>query len=152
MNSIARALNNIAYAISNLASAITPPKVNEPKAVNTTITSNPSYEAVKVTSTAVTTTYPKHNHYSFGPKNSPVIARVTQQEKDALEAIYKALSDKGSHPDHHDHIMRELSTKWPVLHSALNKLLLARKEYYNQSTDYINKGGNPANKNIWKNK
>lgn len=152
MKSIARALNNIAIAITNLTRALTPSK----KEVNTfpisnTYTTNP-YTAI-AKNVKITSVYQGKNYYedklkdkSYGQwalnsSQSPKIAHVHAEEKLALDAIYKALTDKGSHPDHHDYIMRELSTKWPVLHAALKELISVRNNTYNK----------PASE-IWKNK
>jgi hypothetical protein len=139
MRSIAKALNNIAIAISNLAKVLTPATIDPQSKVNafpvsSTITSNPGNPNVKITSI-----YQNKNY---------AIAHISHEEKLAFDAVYSALTDKGNHPDHHDHIMRELSTKWPVLHKALKQLVVARKESYNRPSSDIWKN-NKANKNIW---
>ena len=129
MNSIARALNNIALSITNLGKTIATNKeqtVNLP--VSNTVTSNPGNPTVKITSI-----YEGKNYYEKGSQTSKV-AHIPYEERVALDAIYDALTNKGKHPDHHDHVMRELSTKWPVLHRALKQLLLARKETYNRKS------------------
>lgn len=145
MNSIARALNNIAISINRLADAvISSKKIEAPKQLPApkAETSN-GVGHVTITSQFIETPYkPSASNFALG--NSSKMVRVLQEEKDALEAIYKALSDKGKHPDHHDYIMRELSTKWPVLHSALTKLLIVRKDKYNKQTYDVWK--NPKNK------
>ena len=143
MKSIANALNNIAAAIRNLATILEPPKQEVKKIENTTITSNP----VKSTVTVKTVPLPKENIYTpnkqFG-SNTGQLVHITKAEKEAVDAIHNAIVEKGSHPDHHDHIMRELSTKWPVLHKALLQLVKSRKESYNQAYTYRD--------NIWKTK
>lgn len=137
MKSIARAINNVAIAISNLAKMIAP--VNEPKQIintsNPTVTSNPAGGHVKITSI-----YQGKSFYEDKKENawnSPRIAHIPQEEKVAVDAIYNALVDKGKHPDHHDYIMRELSTKWPVLHKALKELMSVRNNTYNKTTSDI---------------
>ena len=148
MRSIARSLNTIALAINNLAKALGPPKeqvVTLPALGNNT--SSPGNSIAK--NVTITSLYQGKNYNSAQAKEalikyeknqqSPKIAHIHQEEKVALDAVYNALTDKANHPDHHDHIMRELSTKWPVLHNALKHLVIARKESYNS----------PSPKNIW---
>jgi hypothetical protein len=159
MRSIARALNTIALAINNLAKALNPPKeqvITFP--VSTTYTSNP-YNAISknaAKNVKITSVYQGKNYYedkvnnvttSYGQwsvdgNQSPKIAHIHKDEKVALDAVYDALTDKGNHPDHHDHIMRELSTKWPVLYKALKQLVVARKESYNLPSSEIWKKNN----------
>jgi hypothetical protein len=132
MNSIARALNNIAISVQNLANAFNTSKDQNKSIVPTTVTSNPLSSNVTITSVAKTkevAPYLKHDHTGM--------VSITKEEKRALDTIYNALADKGNHPSHHDHVMRELSTKWPVLHSALNQLIRVRKYYYNSSSSDI---------------
>lgn len=129
MNSIARALNNIAISLNSIASAINNSKKVETK--NTTITSNPA-SAVAVT--------------SFVQSGSFEKVSIPKEEKEAIDAIYDALIVKGNHPEHHDHVVRELRTKWPVLFKALDRLTVVRKKHYNKTTDY------DVNKQIWKSK
>lgn len=141
MKSIAKAINNVAIAITNLGKVLVLNKPAETKdPVSTTITSNPISTGVKIKTQYYTESYTQPKSKSW---ESSKFVRIPQEEKDAIDAIYKALTEKGSHPDHHDHIMRELLTKWPVLHSALNRLIRSRKETYNQYTNYSD---------IWKTK
>jgi hypothetical protein len=136
MKAIANALNNIAIAISNLSRALAPVKEQPNKfPVSNTVTSNPGTSNVKITSI-----YEGKNYYEKGSQTSKIV-HIPQEEKTATDKIYSALTNKGSHPAHHDYIMRELSVKWPVLYKALNDLLNARKETYNRTSS-----------DIWKNK
>ena len=139
MKSIAKALDNIAIAIRNLAAIVAPVKPEEIKIPPTTITSNPVKSNVTITSITPAKSptdkifvkdYPFKD--SQFPTPSAPLVHVTKAERDAIQSIYNIINDKGSHPDHHDHVMRELSTKWPVLHKALLQLVKARKEGYNQ--------------------
>jgi hypothetical protein len=133
MKSIAKALDNIAIAIRNLASLVAPVKAEEIKIPPTTITSNPVKSNVTITSI---TPVKSSKDYPFKDSQFPIpsatLVHVTKAERDAIQSIYNIINDKGSHPDHHDHVMRELSTKWPLLHKALLQLVKARKEGYNQ--------------------
>jgi hypothetical protein len=129
MKSLVSALNNIASAIEKLAAAVKKETPNSYVPITKTTTSNPYSSNVKITS------YP-----SYPQEVNETSVRITKAQYDALLAIKKALTDKGSHPDHHDHIVRELKTKWPVLSSALDQLV--------DSYSYINK----SSKSIWKGK
>lgn len=114
------ALNNLASSMANknVINNISPKSTtSNPYTGNSTITSYYS------------------SSYSKG-KN--LISTISDAEYKALRKIYDAMTDKGSHPDHHDHVMRELKTKWPTLYNALDELILART--------------NPKNKSIWKEK
>jgi hypothetical protein len=126
-------LNNLILAINNLTAAIN--KKNNSYNTTTTSTgtgytypstSNPYSSNVKVTSYA---------------QNNSTEVTITREEYNALKAVYNAVTDKGSHPKHHDHVARELKTKWPVLDSALKQVVKAC-EYKHSS----------YNKQIWKNK
>lgn len=122
MRSLINAINNLAHAINNLASSRSSVNVY-PK----TITSNPKSNV---------------NITSFKSSYGTDAVTITKLEYDALTAIYNALTDRGTHPEHHDHLMRELKTKWPVLHNALNNLINSRS-YYSSYAKY-------ENKSIWK--
>lgn len=136
MKSLINTLNNLAWSISKLAGAInakttsieTKPVVKTQESQRytikpkSTITSNPNTD-VKVTP------------YTAYEKDT---IRITKKEYDALRAIYNAMTDKGSHPKHHDIIVKDLKTKWYTLHKALEDLVQARsysykKEYENRS-------------------
>ena len=118
-------INNLILAINNLAAAI-----NKKNSSHTT-TSNPYY------------TYPStSNPYSSNVKvtsyyQKDLSATISAEEYDALEAVYKALTDKGSYPKHHDHVARELKVKWPTLNKALDQLVKARNSKRNPSTNTI---------------
>jgi hypothetical protein len=124
MKSLIKALNNIASAIEKLANSLKKDVLNSYTPVNKTITSNPYSSNVKVT--------------SYREEYNNTFIRIPKDQYDALIAIKEALTDKGSYPEHHDYIVRELKTKWPVLSSALDKLL--------NSYSYVNKNS----KSIWK--
>lgn len=141
MNSIARALNNIALSLNSIAKAIENSKKVE---VTPSITSNP-VSNVTYTITSAQQSGIKNNSYEK--------VSIPKEEKEAIDAIYDALINKGDYPHHHDHVVREMNTKWPVLFKALDNLTKVRKKYYNDSSHskfYNKKGGNPANKDIWK--
>lgn len=81
------------------------------------------------------------------PEQKPVTSynnynqrHVTYDEWHALDEVYMCLVDKGSHPDHHDYIMRELENKWPILFNNLKKLVEAKEAAINKnlSTKYYN--------------
>ena len=140
MRSIARALNTIALAINNLAKALNPPKEQVTTfPISSTFTSSSGNAVAK--NVSVTSVYQGKNYYEKN-QQSPKVAHIHKDEKIALDAVYDALTDKANHPDHHDHIMRELSTKWPVLHKALKQLIVARKESYNRPSSEIWKKNN----------
>lgn len=127
MRSIINAINNLSMAINNLASAMNSKKVFN-DAVSKPTTSNP-YSANSTITSYYSYTYPQD-------KNSASI--ISNAEHKALRKIYDAITDKGPYPHHHDHIMKELKTKWPTLYKALDELIFART--------------NPKNKSIWKEK
>jgi DNA topoisomerase VI subunit A len=118
------ALNNIASAIEKLANSLKKETHNSYTVPSKTTTSNPYSSNVKIT--------------SYREENSSTSVAITKAQYDALLAIKKALTDKGNHPHHHDHIVRELKIKWPVLSSALDQLL--------DSYSHVNK----SSKSIWK--
>lgn len=145
MNSISRALNNIALSLNAIANAINNSKKVE---IKPSITSNP-ISSVTITKLSQEISEKKHNQEIF--KNSFEKVTIPKEEKEAIDAIYNALIMKGDYPHHHDHVVREMRTKWPVLFRALDKLTNVRKKYYNDTSSsnaYTQKGGNPANKNI----
>lgn len=126
-------LNNLILAINNLSAAIN---------------KKSNYYNTTTTTTGGGYTYPSTSSpYSSGVKitsytqNKPAEITITREEYDALKAVYNAITDKGSHPKHHDHVARELKTKWPVLDSALKQVVKA--------CDYKHSS---YNKQIWKNK
>jgi hypothetical protein len=129
--SVATALNRIAAAIENKSS------VQTVTAYPTTVTSNPS------TSTKTTI---------YTPLN-PSTTSFSYDLKIIIDDIYKALSDKGSYPEHHDHVLRELKIKWPVLHNALQRLQRNIDESKDNWKSYSKfKSNSKYNSDIWKNK
>jgi hypothetical protein len=141
MNSIARALNNIALSLQAIANEM---RKNKEVSVVKAVTSNPNY--YNTTSKVVT--------YQENLENDNIL--ITKKEYKALLDIHKALTDKGSHPIHHDHVMRELQTKWPVLFKALNDFMLSRS-YISQKIQEDNKKFNTHIKHshersIWRGK
>lgn len=116
MKLIINALNNIAESINNLANSIKEKKSSSPISIfPQTTTSNPT------SSVSNLRYYP--SPYSKEQKSSTVL--ISKEEYDAIKAIYNALTDKGSHPVHHDSVSREINLKWPVLGRALNDLIKA---------------------------
>ena len=51
-------------------------------------------------------------------------------ENDIINRILIALTNKGSRPKHHDYIMRQLKSTWPILYNALMELVEVRKDHY----------------------
>jgi len=113
-------LNNLILAINNLAAAIN--KKNNTYALNPTTTSNPYSTSpnVKITS-------------YYESKKTGVY--ITKEEYDALKAVYNAVTDKGSHPKHHDHVAREIQIKWPLLDAALKQLVKVHNYKHNPYKD-----------------
>jgi hypothetical protein len=169
MNSIARALNNIALSITQLTAAVasaTAKKIEESTLPSKTETSNGG--GGHVTVTAITTSQPTSPKIDF-PKNykdtypydkkdpyskivDPVIrkALVFKEEKDALDAIFTAITDKGINPKHHDKMMKQLREGWPVLYKALMSLIAAHDKHYNPSSSrYYAKDIWKASHNKW---
>jgi hypothetical protein len=125
--SVATALNRIATAIENKSS------VQTVKPYPTTITSNP-YTSTSTKTSVYTPINPSTNSFSYDLKL-------------IIDDIYKALSDKGNHPEHHEHMVRELKVKWPVLHNALQKLERHLDESKGNWKSY-----SKYKSDIWKNK
>lgn len=72
----------------------------------------------------------KYNNY-FSQRH------VTTQEWEALDDLYICLVDKGSHPEHSEHLMREIENKWPLLYLNLNKVIKAKEASNNKyDTNY----------------
>ena len=115
MKSLIASINNLVLAINNLTSSLN--KKNS--TYSSTTTSNPYSSNVKITS-------------YYEPKSSTV--NIPRQEYEALQSIYNALTDKGSHPKHHDHVRREIELKWPTLSKALSQLVTAHNQYHNPPT------------------
>ena len=132
MKSLINALHAIATSLNRIALAIE--SKNTPT-LSKTITSNP-YTSSKTSISVV----PSKSTYVDNSKNSSELQSI-------IDNIYKALTDKGSYPHHHDHIFRELKTKWPVLFQALQRL----ESYVDQSKGNW-KSYSKYNSQIWKNK
>lgn len=128
MKSLINAINNLANAVNRLADK----KTN----ISYTNTSNPGYSNVKVKSTYI-------------KEAEQETVRISKQEYDALTQIYNAYTYKGSHPDHHDHMIRELKTKWFTLYTALNNLSTARSYHSNY---YKNSYMSSKFQDVWKKK
>jgi hypothetical protein len=111
LTSIATALNRIAAAIESKSSIQikTASKVIPP--TTTTTTTIP---------TAIT-----NQDYQY---SSEMYIRVTKKEKEVLDRIYRAITDKGPNQMHHDKVMDDLRKKWPVLHAALIALAIAKAD------------------------
>jgi len=107
MKNITRALNNIADALNNIASAIT---------------SKDKYKLTPISSTKPTTSNPVSINYTQ-------FASYTKDQNEVVANIVKILNEKGSYPEHHESVMRDLSVKWPNLYLALQDLITA----YNQN-------------------
>lgn len=160
MNSIARALNNIAISITNLTAAVvslTSKKVEEVKQLPApkTQTSN-GLGHVTITSAIMNTSpitndsskpsFQKHEHNpstDWVPKKAIQKVVVFKEEKEAIDAIVKAVTDKGINPKFHDKMMAKLKEEWPVLFDAVNRLVVVNKKYYNPKS-YT------SSKDIWK--
>jgi hypothetical protein len=142
MNSIARALNNVAQSLQSIATAILTTKKLD---VKPAITSNPASGIIVTKVENYTDRISATSNPPYKLNTSSKLLHISLEERNALDAIYNALKDKGNHPDHHDHIMRELKTKWPVLHKALDSLIIARHKHYSPTSHDYNK----TSKNIW---
>lgn len=160
MNSIARALNNIAYSITNLTAAIASATAKKIEPVALPAKTETSNGAGHVSVTSITTTQPKfplsqfpkpypedkiekptpsnptpekHVHLpsSWSEKNTVQKVVVLKEEKEAIDAIIKAVTDKGINPKFHDKMMKKLKEDWPVLSEAIDKLVATNKKHYN---------------------
>lgn len=66
------------------------------------------------------------------PYNNYSVKHVSQAEWEALDELYYCLVDSAHHPDHYEHVMREIAVKWPELSHKLSKLVRSR-----QQKDYL---------------
>lgn len=98
-----------------------------------TLQPKPSNNKIAIPQKTTTSTTANVTYYSS--------VYISQQEKNALDSIYRAITDSGNHPKHHDHIMKELKNKWPVLHTALMSLVTAK----------LNSSNYSENRKIWRN-
>lgn len=119
-------INNLILAINNLAAAI-----NKKNSSHTT-TSNPYY-TYPSTSNPYSSNVRVTSYYQTNSKS----VTISAEEYDALKAVYKAFTEKGNYPKHHDHVARELKTKWPTLNKALNQLVEAYDSKLNPSVNKI---------------
>jgi hypothetical protein len=132
MRSLTNALNNIAAAINNVASSLNRQNNN---LSSKTITSNGGYTGTKIT--------------TYKDSIDALTVRVDKKEHEAIVEIFNAITDKGKYPHHHDDMMRELETKWPVLYKALNNLVKVRSYSFYAKQDKIN---SKQDKRIWNEK
>lgn len=141
MKSIINAINNLAQSINNLASSMTK--------------KSPSYTInAQTTSSTPSSSFSKLKYYPSPYSNSRTLGKVTisKQEYDAFKAVYKAVVDAGSYPHYHSRVSKDLKIKWPVLSKALDDVVDAYENNNEKHKLYREKGGNPVNKNIWKEK
>jgi hypothetical protein len=125
MLSIATALNRIAAALET-KSSVQPKKLDVP--------------AREISTTTTTTAVPSTSVFYYSDSYSTV--HITRQEKDALDRIYKSITEKGVNPKYHDKIMSDIAKKWPTLSSALIALVAAKSQ---ADKDRFNK----HSKEIW---
>lgn len=126
MKSLISPLNSIAAALNRIASALESKNLVQPKQID----KKPFSPQKTTTSTTANV------HYSYSS------SYVTQQEKEAIDRIFKAVTDKGVSSKHHDKMMDKLKNSWPALHSAITALVVAKleadnKKYNEQTRDKI---------------
>jgi len=51
---------------------------------------------------------------------------MTKQLQDALQALNKAVTDEGTHPEHHKRVLWETEQRWPSLMAAVRAVLAAQ--------------------------
>lgn len=124
MKSIVSALNAISASIDSLTKAIQ--------------NKNSKYYNYSPQTTTTTTT--GYQEYSYN--------RITVREDQAIKAIYQAMTDKGSYPEHHEYIVRELENKWPALYKALQELVSAKNNSFNKMTRQKTKDSFWKNNNL----
>lgn len=112
MKSLISPLNSIAAALNRIASALESKNIVQPKQV----------EKKPFTPQKTTTSTTANVHYSYSS------SYITQQEKEAIDRIFKAVTDKGVNSKHHDKMMDKLQNSWPSLHSAITALVVAKLE------------------------
>jgi len=129
MKSLITSINNLVLAINNLTASLNKKDsgYSTPASYPSATTSNPYSSNVKITS--------YYEPKSYEPKSSSVT--ISRQEYEAIKSIYSALTNKGSYPKHHDHVARELKTKWPVLNNALDLFVKAHQAKHNPSAKNI---------------
>ena len=123
MSSIARALNNIAQSLQAIATAILSSKRID---VRPTVTSNPTSNTIvsklqKYPDTSTSSNLkPKFENYL--PSK---MVHISEEEKNAIDSIYKTLTEKASYPEHYDYVMRELKNKFPDLYKSLDFFVIS---------------------------
>lgn len=133
MKSLVNPLNSIATALNRIASALESRSIIQPKQIE-----KKPFVPQKTTTSATANVY-----YSYSS------SYITQQEKEAIDRIYKAVTDKGINSKHHDKMMDKLQNSWPVLHAAITALVVAKleadkKKYNENAYDKIWKHKNDA--------
>lgn len=131
MNSIAKSINAVAYALNRIATALEKTANVQPKAIPSVVKELPT---TTTTSTAITETKIKKPEYTY--QSSFTSVHITAAEKNALDRICRAITDKGVNPKYHQKIMSDLAKKWPDLSSALTALVAAKAQ---ADRDRINK-------------
>lgn len=122
MGKISQALNKIAEALEGIANSSD--KKEEP--VHTPINSMRNH-----TPTVTSTGYQGQNNY-FTQKGS------SYYEQDIIvDRIYKALTERGINPTHHDTMMDELKRDWPTLHRELMFLVSYKKRLILERNDKL---------------
>ena len=123
MNSIAKALNNIAQSLQAIATAILSSKRID---VRPTVTSNPTSNTVVSKMKKYPDTSTSNNLKSkFQDYLPSKIVHISEEEKNAIDSIYKALTEKASYPEHYDYVMRELRNKFPDLYKSLDFFVIS---------------------------
>jgi hypothetical protein len=144
MSSIAKALNNIAQSLQAIATAILNSKKID---VRPAITSNPSSNVIISKVQKYPNDYTSNN---FKPKFENYlpskIVHISQEEKNAIDSIYKALTEKASYPEHYDYVMRELKNKFPDLYKSLDSLVVS----YARNTKITSYPNYVPPKSVWK--
>jgi murein L,D-transpeptidase YcbB/YkuD len=134
MKSLTNAILSIASALNRIAAALETKSLIQPKQLSLIN----KHDRVN-NSTTTTTTVPTVSSVYYSNEYSTV--HISRQEKNALDRVYNAISEKGVNPKHHDKIMSDLSKKWPTLSSALIALVAAKsksdKQTLNKNTSNI---------------
>lgn len=122
MRKISKALNKIAEALEGIANSSD--KKEEP--VYTPINSMRNH-----TPTVTSTGYQGQTTY-FAQKGS-----YYYEQDIIVDRIYRALTDKGINPTHHDAMMNELKRDWPTLHKELMFLVSYKKRLILEKNDKL---------------
>lgn len=135
MKQFIQAINNLASSIYALATSITNSSLNK-NAIS-------KYPTTTTTTTTAINKAPASTVYqnSFSQnKHSP--KRIDNKEQEALDIIYKAFTDKGPNPRHHEKALKKLRKRWPILHDGIKLYVDAR---LNNSSKF-----NKTTKDVWK--